>query len=412
MINVKMKDDWYIPSEPSLRENYTRISQIQNLEVVENAFADQKNALESTREINQEQRSEVSGFSGSSATIELRSKKIRNNSHKKELKLPVLNEKSLTILSKSSVELEEVEEISYKRILLTYSSMSLLVKKYYSEPKASTLGSGYLVSSFSQRVENTYTGCWVWLYDYYKCARVVVYLKLKGDYLEWTEDFLQSKKIKLTEQCGLLIGNKSSTFKTKRPKLEKVHGKVDQDYNCFSVVGRTRSYDFCTFTENSAMDFILVLSQKISQNSKLSCKAVSKYQYLVFSIRAKILKVAKEKYLSVNELWMLSICKTCNELNYFQEESKILSVIKTKLNPESRFRRLIDIVMQEVNYNCSKKQTKFTENTRIAALTKNKYIKISELIHKDQNPEELPVDLKFRKLFKLNKSNQNLRLFH
>ena len=80
MINVKMKDDWYIPSEPSLRENYTRISQIQSLEVVENAFADQKNALESTREINQEQRSEVSGFSGSSATIELRSKKIRNNS--------------------------------------------------------------------------------------------------------------------------------------------------------------------------------------------------------------------------------------------------------------------------------------------------------------------------------------------
>lgn len=130
-----------------------------------------------------------------------------------------------------------------------------------------------------------------------------VQMRLKDNELELTGENKRKWIIKLKNGKGVVVGPAST-----HDRSVVKHSR----FQCFSVLSPKRSYDFFSTSDLNRHDFIIGISWTISLNiSQKSCNPLTHsnahIEYLLLTTgKMKVKEMAREKGLSVNELYLVN----------------------------------------------------------------------------------------------------------
>lgn len=149
---------------------------------------------------------------------------------------------------------------SYHDILLKYMDPEILVEKY-SQEKKKLKSSNALGVEFSliHSMERLKKGVKVWKYNYNKPMKKEVEIRVRNQYFE----YLSGKtwiRVSGGFMFGVLIGDKSSTFRIYQDYIKKTNRTIEDTLCCFSVMTEIRTYDFSTTNDVARYDLCIALS--------------------------------------------------------------------------------------------------------------------------------------------------------
>lgn len=288
-----------------------------------------------------------------------------------------LNHGSTTI---SKEDVRNLELLSYKNVLLRFGGAPLLIEKFSEGIRQITHEiTSHIpndLQSMLNRVKEGYSG---WKYSYFTASLKYRIFKLEATKLSWKSK-RKNSSVFLENCIGIILGTESSTF---RLFCEAAKKSLDfKEELCFSVLTKTRTIDLYIEGKQAFIDFVVSLSWIISINSTSPrIFPLTRGQIIVFQIRKKLNVMAKERFLSIVELFIvmymqLALIKTCKDLLMFEEQKQLEKFIEKRFTARSIVYRLINIKSDFSknfdNYN-GESYKRYKEKARISALVRKKF---------------------------------------
>ncbi|CAG9333210.1 unnamed protein product [Blepharisma stoltei] len=223
---------------------------------------------------------------------------------------------------------EPTKEDSYHDILLKSANENILIEKFQSEKRElKTSNAKDIEFALPNSMERLKIGTKVWKYHYNKPTKKEVQIRLRNEYFEYLS---RQTWVRISGKFiyGILIGNGGSTFKIYNEFAKKNKLEIDEPTNCFSVMTEIRTYDFSTPNDIVRYDLCITLSWLGSLQCKIPTSLPLTKKLITFKvIKIKIEISAKEKSLSIVELFLLAIYITIKEQNIISNKNSCLNEI-------------------------------------------------------------------------------------
>ena len=246
----------------------------------------------------------------------------------------------------------------YEDLFLNQKNSNRLVDHYFTEKcvlqRSDAKKYDFSIKSVLLRLKSGYK---LTKYSYSETQTSSIFLKIENSQL-----FMKSRskcKTCLPFDCiyGVVTGCETMTFKLFKPKIDKITAAIHKSYDCFSIITDLKSYDLATLSDLARQDICIGVSWLSYNYGKIhACIPYSKSKYyagtLTLTIASlKLHEFAKERYMSIVELFLLAICKTLKEMG--KRYKKVLEVLEKRYSHEGKIYRFImkSIVLPAREYN-------------------------------------------------------------
>ena len=222
----------------------------------------------------------------------------------------LLPRQTLTDILQSPLDKNLLDD--YKKYFLVKKRGNKLLKCYCKESckliKSELKHLDFSIKEVLLRLKSGYT-----IYKYGHKCKLRKYLSLIVE-----ESVLKMKTTKrfykiIPFSCiyGIVIGCETFEFKKNKAKIDKDCGIIHNEYNCFSILTDTSTYDLASFSDRALYDICLGLSWVSYLYSEIPTSIpYTKCNYYkdtlsISIIRLKLDEIAKARYMSVVELFLV-----------------------------------------------------------------------------------------------------------
>ena len=237
----------------------------------------------------------------------------------------------------------------YEDLFLNQKNSNRLINYYFTEKCALQHSDAneydFSIKSVLLRLKSGYK---VIKYNYSLNQTSLVFIKIEDSMLFMKG--LSKCNTRLPFDCiyGVVIGCETMTFKLFKPKIDKIHKiltAIHKSYNCFSIITDMRSYDLATSSDLARQDICIGVSWLSFHYGQIhTCIPYSKSKFYVDTLTLMIVSLklhefAKERYMSIVELFLLAICKTLREMK--KKYEKVLEILEKRYTNEGKISRFI-----------------------------------------------------------------------